>query len=105
MKLLIVSVASAMLLASASTIVSATDSDTQYPGMYVKDSAITAKVKTKLLAKHPALLSEVRVDTDRDGNVWLSGKVPTDEARRLAEEIARDTTGVRSVHNRIAVSP
>jgi hyperosmotically inducible periplasmic protein len=88
-----------------SVAVYATDSDTQYPGMYVKDSAITTKVKTKLLAKHPTLLSEVQVNTDHDGNVWLSGKVPTEQASQLAEEIARDTTGVKSVHNHIVVSP
>jgi hyperosmotically inducible periplasmic protein len=83
----------------------AADSDTQYPGMYVKDSAITAKVKTKLLAKHITTLSDVTVSTDRDGNVWLGGKVPTRADRRRAEEIARDTDGVRSVHNDIVVSP
>ena len=81
------------------------DSDAQYPGIYVKDSAITAKVKTKLLAKHPVLLSDVRVDTDRDGNVWLSGKVPTETARKLAVQIARETTGVKAVHDHIVVSP
>ncbi len=98
------------LVASAMTLlgsvgVYATDSDAQYPGMYVKDSAITAKVRTKLLAKHFALLSEVQVNTDHDGNVWLSGKVPTEKASHLAEEIARDTGGVKSVHNTIVVSP
>ena len=81
------------------------DADAPYPGMYVKDSAITAKVKTKLLAKHMAMLSDVRVDTDRDGNVWLSGTVQTDKASQLAEEIAREMSGVRSVHNRIVVTP
>jgi hyperosmotically inducible protein len=83
----------------------AADADAQYPGMYVKDSAITAKVKTKLLAKHMAMLSDVKVDTDRDGNVWLSGKVPSEKASHLAEQIARETSGVKSVHNDIAVSP
>jgi len=98
------------LVAAAITLIGsgvafATDSDAQYPGMYVKDSAITAKVKTKLLAKHPTTLSEVQVNTDHDGNVWLSGKVPTEKDSQLAEEIARDTSGVKSVHNHIVVSP
>jgi hyperosmotically inducible periplasmic protein len=83
----------------------AADSDAQYPGMYVKDSALTAKVKTKLLAKHMAMLSDVKVDTDRDGNVWLSGKVPSEKASHLAEQIATDTSGVKSVHNDIVISP
>ena len=98
------------LVAAAITLIGsvavyATDSDAQYPGMYVKDSAITAKVKTKLLAKHPTILSDVQVNTDHDGNVWLSGKVPTEQASQLAEEIARETSGVKSVHNHIVVSP
>src|ERR1039457_6539781 len=49
----------------------AADSDASYPGMYVKDSAIPTKVKTKLLAKEPTTLSNVKVNTDRDGVVWL----------------------------------
>jgi len=105
MKALTVAVALAMTLGAGAPAVYAADPDASYPGMYVKDSAITAKVKTKLIAKHPALLSDVRVDTDRDGNVWLSGKVQTEEASHLAEQIARETSGVRSVHNHIVVTP
>jgi hyperosmotically inducible periplasmic protein len=104
MKALTVSVAMAITLVGG-VAGYASDSDAQYPGIYVKDSVITTKVQTKLLAKHPTLLSNVRVQTDRDGNVWLSGKVPTEEAKHLAEEIASDTTGVKSVHNHIVVSP
>ena len=104
MKALIVSVAMAITLVGG-VAGYASDSDAQYPGIYVKDSVITTKVQTKLLAKHPTLLSNVRVQTDRDGNVWLSGKVPTEEAKHLAEEIASGTTGVKSVHNHIVVSP
>ncbi len=83
----------------------AEDSDASYPAMYVKDSAITAKVKTKFLAKEPTTLSNVKVDTDRDGMVWLSGTAPDKEAVARAEEIAKDTDGVRGVHNDIVVSP
>jgi hyperosmotically inducible periplasmic protein len=83
----------------------AADSDASYPGMYVKDSAITTKVKTKLLAKEPTTLTNVKVNTDRDGMVWLSGTVPTKEASDRAEEIAKDTDGVRGVHNNIVIAP
>jgi hyperosmotically inducible protein len=83
----------------------AADSDSAYPGMYVKDSAITAKVKTKLVTKEPTTLTNVTVNTDRDGVVWLSGTVPTKEASDRAEEIAKDTDGVREVHNVIKVVP
>jgi len=83
----------------------AADSDASYPGMYVKDSAITMKVKTKLLAKEPTTLSNVKVNTDRDGVVWLSGTAPTKETSDRAETIAKETDGVKGVHNNIVVAP
>lgn len=96
-------------LAVMGTIGSATlfaaDADASYPGMYVKDSAITTKVKTKLVAKEPTTLSNVKVNTDRDGIVWLSGTVPTKEASERAEAITKETDGVRGVHNNIVVAP
>jgi len=84
---------------------SAADADAAYPGMYVKDSAITAKVMTKLVTKGPTTLTNVQVNTDRDGVVWLSGTVPTKEARARAETIAKETSGVKGVHNNIVVEP
>jgi hyperosmotically inducible protein len=72
-------------------------------GVYVKDSVITTKVKTKLAAKHMSTLTNIKVDTDKDGVVWLSGTAPTKDASDLAEMITKDTEGVRSVHNKIIV--
>jgi hyperosmotically inducible periplasmic protein len=72
---------------------------------YVKDSVITTKVKSKLAAKHLSTLTHVRVDTDENGVVWLSGTAPTQDARDLAGMIARDTKGVTSVNNNIEVAP
>jgi len=54
------------------------DSDSAHPGAYVKDSVITTKVKTKLAAKHLATLTNIKVDTDSEGVVWLSGKAPSE---------------------------
>jgi hyperosmotically inducible protein len=72
-------------------------------GVYVKDSVITTKVKTKLAAKHMSTLTNIKVDTDKDGVVWLSGTAPTKDASDLAEMITKDTDGVRAVHNKIMV--
>jgi hyperosmotically inducible periplasmic protein len=83
-----------------STIAADADSDT---GTYVKDSAITTKVKAKLAAKHMSTLTNIKVDTDKDGVVWLSGTAPTKDAKDLAELTAKDTDGVRAVHNKIVV--
>ena len=72
---------------------------------YIKDSAITTKVKAKLAAKHMSTLTRINVDTDANGAVWLSGRAPTKDARDLAGEIAKNTEGVNSVHNDIVVEP
>ena len=72
---------------------------------YVKDSAITTKVKAKLAAKHLSTLTRIKVDTDENGVVWLSGRAPTQDASDLAAMIAKNTEGVNSVHNDIAVQP
>jgi len=80
-----------------------TDSDTSHPGTFVKDSLITTKVKAQLAAKHMAMLVDIQVDTDNAGVVWLSGKAPTKDASDLAGMIAKDTDGVRGVHNKIVV--
>jgi hyperosmotically inducible protein len=72
---------------------------------YVKDSMITTKVKTKLLAKHMATLDRVKVDTDEGGVVWLSGTVPNRDAKDVAEMIAKGTDGVMAVKDNIEVVP
>jgi hyperosmotically inducible protein len=72
---------------------------------YVKDSVITTKVKAKLAAKHMHTLTHVKVDTDANGVVYLSGTVPTKDARDLAGMIAKDTDGVNSVNNDLEIAP
>jgi hyperosmotically inducible periplasmic protein len=77
----------------------------EQPASYVNDSVITTKVKTKLAAKHMSTLTNIKVDTDGEGVVWLSGKAPNQDASDLAAMIAKDTDGVRSVHNKILITP
>jgi hyperosmotically inducible periplasmic protein len=72
---------------------------------YVKDSVITTKVKSKLAAKHLTTLTRIKVDTDENGVVWLSGHAPTQDAVDMAAMIAKNTDGVVSVHNDIAIQP
>ena len=67
-------------------------------GERVDDAQITAKVKSKLVAEHPSALVKVNVDT-RDGVVHLSGIVPTESDRMKAEQIAKATSGVKTVMN------
>ena len=72
---------------------------------FVKDSVITTKVKSKLAAKHMTTLTRIKVDTDENGVVWLSGRAPNQDAVDLATEIAKNTEGVNAVHNDVAVQP
>src|SRR5258708_34314936 len=80
----------------------ATDTQSHH---FVKDSAITTEVKAKLAAKHLSTLTRIKVGTDADGVVWLSGPAPTKDASGLAAKIAKNIEGVSSVHNDITVEP
>src|ERR1700688_2547490 len=79
------------------------DADRSHPKAFVKDSAITTKIKTKLAAEHITSLGKIHVDTDADGVVWLHGTAHTQEAADKAVAIARETEGVKGVHSRIKV--
>jgi len=78
--------------------------DRSHPGAFVKDSVITTKVKAKLAAKHMSTLADIKVDTDNQGMVVLSGKAPTKDASDLAAMLAKDTEGVTAVTNKIVIA-
>jgi hyperosmotically inducible protein len=90
-------------LSAISVAAPSVDADTSHAGAFVDDSIITIKVKAKLAEKHMSSLTEIKVDTDSAGVVWLSGKAPTQDASDLAGMIAKDTDGVKKVHNQIVV--
>ena len=97
-------IAMASLFGSAVVIAEGdSDADRSHPMAFVKDSAITTKVKTKLAVDHPATLAMIHVDTDKDGVVWLTGTARTQEDIEQAVTIARATEGVKSVHNGVTV--
>ena len=70
---------------------------------YVKDSAITTKVKAKLAAEKISSLTKIKVETDGAGVVTLRGKVNTQGEADKAVSIAQGTEGVTSVSNNIQV--
>jgi len=88
---------------TAISIAQDSDTDRSHPAAFVKDSAITSKVKAELAKDHITSMGRIHVDTDKDGVVWLSGSARTQEAVDKAESIARETEHVRSVHNNITV--
>ena len=55
------------------------DMDRSHPKTYVKDSAITTKIKAKLAEEKISSLVHIKVDTDNNGVVWLSGTAKTQE--------------------------
>ncbi|MGE5774492.1 MAG: BON domain-containing protein [Hyphomicrobiales bacterium] len=79
------------------------DSDRAHPMTYVKDSAITAKIKAKLAEEKMSTLKDIQVDTDSKGAVVLSGKVRSQEEADKAVSIAHRTEGVTSVKSNIRV--
>jgi hyperosmotically inducible protein len=69
----------------------------------VKESVITTKIKTKLAAEHPGSLKHIKVDTDKNGVVSLTGTANNQEEINQAVTIARNTEGVKSVKNNLKV--
>jgi hyperosmotically inducible protein len=82
---------------------SETRSDTHSAAAFVSNSAITAKVKANLTADTTSNLSSVDVDTDKKGEVWLSGTVDSQSVADNAVQIAKSTKGVAAVHSYIEV--
>ena len=79
------------------------DTDRSKPAVFVKDSVITTKIKTKLAAEHPGSLKHVSVDTDMNGVVWMTGTANTQGEVDQAVAIARGTEGVKSVNSTLTV--
>jgi hyperosmotically inducible protein len=75
---------------------------TTTPGTQVDDAAITAAVKSKLAADGDINPFNIDVDTN-EGVVTLQGRVEKEEARTKAEQLARETDGVRRVINLVKV--
>ena len=79
------------------------DTDRSKPTHFVKDSVITTKIKTKLAAEHLGSAKHIKVDTDKNGVVWMSGTANSQDEADKAVALARDTEGVKSVTSHIKV--
>jgi hyperosmotically inducible periplasmic protein len=74
-------------------------------GAYVDDTAITtAVVKAKFVEDKTVDAAAIKVETLK-GTVQLSGFAKSNAEKAQAEYLARNTKGVRSVKNDIAVRP
>ncbi len=70
------------------------------PATAVDDAAITAKVKTAIMAEPGLKATEINVDT-KDAVVTLTGTVPSAPLKDRAKEIATSVSGVRSVQDNL----
>ncbi len=91
------------LFVSVAATAQETDSDRSHPMTFVKDSAITTKIKAKLSGDKMSSLVKVHVDTDAHGAVVLSGSVHTKVQEERAVQLAKDTEGVTSVRNNLVI--
>jgi hyperosmotically inducible protein len=101
-KFTVTCLAVSVLLGSGIAIAAAdSDTDRSHPIVFVKDSAITTKIKTKLAVDHPTTLALVHVDTDKDGVVWLTGTAtheqPGPYSRRHGQGWCRGTQWQREI--------
>ena len=69
-------------------------------GEYLSDSALTAKVKTALVAEKNLKSLGINVEST-DGVVTLSGKVPSQASIEQAETATKAVAGVKDVHNKL----
>jgi len=77
---------------------------------YTEDAGTTAAVKSTLALNKQVASLDIHVSSannadTKDNNVTLTGKVPTEDDKRVAEEIARSTKGVANVVNNLDVEP
>jgi len=77
---------------------------------YTEDAGTTAAVKSALALNKQVASLDIHVSSannadTKDNNVTLTGKVPTEDDKRVAEEIARSTKGVANVVNNLDVEP
>ena len=83
-------------------IVSAEDSSV---GEFVKDSAITTQIKAKLLAAKDIDSLHIKVDTDNNGIVVLTGAVKSAAEKERVHNIAHSVDGVKKVLNKLIIDP
>jgi osmotically-inducible protein OsmY len=71
-------------------------------GTWYDDSTITASIKSQFLWNGEVDGLDINVNT-RHGEVTLEGETDSSAASNLAEQIAKNTTGVTKVTNKLTV--
>lgn len=81
----------------------AQDQDRSSPKAFLKDSVITAKVKSEFARDKKVSALHIKVDTDDSGIVQLSGTARSQDEADRAIEIAKRVKGVVLVQSDIKV--
>lgn len=68
----------------------------------LNDGALTTKIKSKMALDDTVRALSIDVDS-RNGVVTLSGRVNSEAERAKALQLARETAGVTTVHDRLVV--
>ena len=68
----------------------------------LSNASLTAKIKAKMTLDDTVKAARIDVDTT-DGVVTLSGTVSSQAERTRALQLARETEGVKTVHDRLVV--
>lgn len=87
---------------SSSTLGQKIDKTASTTGQFIDDASITAAVKAELAKEENISSMQINVDT-QNGNVHLSGKLPSTELIKKAEEAARRVPDVKTVISSITV--
>jgi hyperosmotically inducible protein len=72
-------------------------------GEFVSDSIITTKIKAEYAKDKHVSAMDIKVDTDKDGVVVLSGTADSRSEVEKAVSIAKSVEGVTKVHSRIKI--
>ncbi|OMH36524.1 BON domain-containing protein [Motiliproteus sp. MSK22-1] len=109
--LLSLSLATALALTGCSDIIKATsegpiqdDPKSRTTGNFIDDELVEIKTLVNI-GKASKALSNAHISvTSYNGIVLLTGQVPSEESRALAESVAKQTRKVRKVHNELTIS-
>ena len=101
--LTIASLSAAVVMPMATYAAGDMDKDRSSPKEFVKDSAITLKIKADMARDPIVSATHIKVDTDNDGVVTLSGTAKSMEEAQRAAAIAQGTKGVVSVNSEIRI--
>jgi hyperosmotically inducible protein len=69
-----------------------------------QDATTTSRVRTALLLSKHVSPYDIKVETTQ-AEVSLDGQVPSEQIKVVAGAIALDTSGVKVVHNNLAINP